>query len=301
MMLQARGVTRRFGGFTANDAIDLHVAEGEVVGLLGANGAGKSTFMRLALGLLRPTAGRILMFGHAPSRQLRRAVGYVPQGLGLYEDLTVAENLQFAATAYRTNPVGPIDPELTGESGTLVGDLPLGLRRRLAFTIALGHDPRLLILDEPTSGVDPLGRGRLWDAIHDSADRGAGVLVSTHYMEEAEHCDRLVVLSAGKVVATGTLESIIGGRRAVQIDAPRWDTAFRALTAAGLRPSLHGRRLRLINVTEQDAAHCLRSAGIDAGISQVPASFEEAFVALLAEQATQRDAGAGSDHGQHLK
>ena len=282
-LVDATAVTRRFGTFTANDAIDLSVGQGEVVGLLGANGAGKSTFMRVVLGLLRPTSGTIRLFGRAPSRAVRRRVGYVPQGLGLYEDLTVAENLQFAAGAYRIGPVELPDADLRAEAGTLVHELPLGLRRRLAFATALSHEPSLLVLDEPTSGVDPLGRGRLWDTIGAAAEHGAGVLVSTHYMEEAEHCDRLVVLVAGRVVVSGTLTDIIGGRRALQIVTPRWDAAFQALDAAGLVASLHGRTLRVMGADEQAVADRLRAAGVEAELSQVPANFEEAFVALATE------------------
>ena len=285
-LVEAVGVTVRFGHFTANDSIDLHVAAGEVVGLLGANGAGKSTFMRLVLGLLRPSEGRVEMFGAAPTRAARRKVGYVPQGLGLYEDLTVAENLRFSADAYRTRDAAlDNDPSLRVEANTLVSDLPLGLRRRLAFAAALGHHPSLFVLDEPTSGVDPLARSRLWDTIRAAADRGAGVLVSTHYMEEVEHCDRIVVLTAGRVIVSGTVADIIAGRDALQITTTRWDTAFQALDAAGLPASLHGRTLHVMGAGEQQIAALLRSAGVAASLATVPATFEEAFVDLVAPAA----------------
>jgi ABC-2 type transport system ATP-binding protein len=280
-LLEAANVTRRFGDFVAIDRVDLTVDAGEVVGLLGANGAGKTTVMRMALGLLTPSAGTIRLLGRPPSRAVRRGVGYVPQGLGLYPDLTVAENLQFAARAYGTGPIACTDPDLRNEAATLVGELPLGLRRRLAFAVALGHDPALLILDEPTSGVDPLGRGRLWDTVHDAADRGVGVLVSTHFMEEAEHCDRLVVLAAGRVAVAGTLTEIIGDRRALRIATSRWAAAFAALDAGGIRASLHGRTLRVVGVTTDEVAACLRRAGVEAEFDWVPANFEEAFVALV--------------------
>ncbi len=282
-MIDAVGATARFGEFTANDAIDLHVAPGEVVGLLGANGAGKTTFMRMVLGLLRPTAGRVELFGAPPSREVRRRVAYVPQGLGLYEDLTVAENLRFAGDAYRTRPASlDGDPGLRAEADTLVRDLSLGLRRRLAFAASLSHDASLLVLDEPTSGVDPLARSRLWDGIRAQAGGGAGVLVSTHYMEEVEHCDRIVVLAAGRVLVTGTLADIIGGRDALQVTVDRWDAAFQVLDAAGLRPSLHGRALHVMGADEAHVAGLLRDAGLAAECATVPASFEEAFVELLA-------------------
>lgn len=282
-LIEAQQVTRRFGDLLANDGVSLTVEGGQVVGLLGANGAGKSTFMRIVLGLLRPTGGTIRLLGSAPSRVVRRRVGYVPQGLGLYDDLTVAENLAFAARAYQVPVEDAIDAGLRAERDTLVGALPLGLRRRLAFTAALGHDPALLVLDEPTSGVDPLGRSRLWDTIRDRAERGAGVLVSTHYMEEAEHCDQLVVLAAGMVIVAGTITDIVGGRSALQVEASSWDAAFRALDAAGLAPSLHGRAVRLMGADENAVAELLTAARVTAQLRTVPANFEEAFVALAKE------------------
>jgi ABC-2 type transport system ATP-binding protein/ribosome-dependent ATPase len=284
-LIEASSVTRCFGNFTANDGIDLTVDAGEIVGLLGANGAGKSTLMRIVLGLLPPTSGTIRLLGRPPSRAIRRSVGYVPQGLGLYDDLTVAENLDFAARAYRTGSGRPIDADLRAESDTLVGALPLGLRRRLAFTTALAHKPSVLVLDEPTSGVDPLGRSQLWDAIHAAADAGAGVLVSTHYMEEADHCDRLVMLAAGRIVASGTLDDIIAGRRALQITAPRWDTAFQALDAAGIIATLRGRTLRVVDPDGRRVRDALHAAGVDALLDYVPSDFEEAFVALATQTA----------------
>ncbi|HEX8862722.1 MAG TPA: ABC transporter ATP-binding protein, partial [Actinomycetes bacterium] len=154
-LLQARGVTRTFGGLTAVDQVDLQVNAGEVVGLLGANGAGKTTLIRIVLGLLRPTAGEVRLLGEPPSRHSRARLGYVPQSLGLYDDLTVAENLAFTARAFGGHPPERLDdPELEAARGELVAGLPLGLRRRLAFAAALGHQPELLVLDEPTSGVD---------------------------------------------------------------------------------------------------------------------------------------------------
>ena len=288
-LVRAIDVTIRFGDVAANDSINLHVAAGEVVGLLGANGAGKSTFMRLVLGLLRPSGGWVEIFGTPPSRTTRRRVGYVPQGLGLYDDLTVAENLNFSARAYRMSSAGSArasdsldaDPGLRAEAHTLVRDLPLGLRRRLAFTAALAHNPSLLVLDEPTSGVDPLARSRLWETIRAAADRGTGALVSTHYMEEVEHCDRIVVLSAGRVIISGTVPDIIGGRDTLQITTRRWETAFQVLDAAGLAPSLHGRSLHLLGTKPDHVTALLHAAGIEAELATVPASFEEAFVTLL--------------------
>ena len=240
----AEGAARRFGAFTAVADVDLEVRAGEVVGLLGANGAGKTTLIRLLLGLLHPTAGRVLLFGRPPSRATRGRVGYVPQGLGLWEDLSVGENLDFSARAFGSAPP-ELEPDLAAASATLVRDLPLGLRRRLAFAAALAHAPDLLVLDEPTSGVGLGARATLWETIHGAAGDGAGVLVTTHHLDEAGECDRLVLMAAGRVVAEGTLASIVGDGTAVAVRAGRWDAAFAALGAAGLPAALVGRELRV--------------------------------------------------------
>ena len=278
---RADAVARRYGEVLAVDDVSLRVRHGEVLGLLGANGAGKTTFIRLLLGLERPTSGRVELFGAPPNRESRRRVGYVPQGLGLYEDLSVGENLAFAGRAFG-NPPPRLDPELEAAAGVPVGDLPLGLQRRLAFVQALAHDPDLLVLDEPTSGVDPLARARLWDRIREAADDGAGVLVTTHYMEEAEQCDRLVVLSAGSVVAQGTLEDILGGATTVVVRTGRWDEAFAGLEAAGLEAALVGRSLRISDADPERVREALDAAGLPADVETAPATFEERFVALSA-------------------
>ena len=277
----AEGATKRFGELLVVDGVDLAVAGGEVVGLIGANGAGKTTLIRMLLGLLAPTAGRVRLFGEPPSRRTRARLGYVPQSLGLYEDLTVAENLAFSAAAY-----GSADARLEGElaeaAGTLVRDLPLGLRRRAAFAIALGHLPDLLVLDEPTSGVDPLQRARLWETIRASAEHGAGVLITTHHLAEAEQCDRLVVLAGGRVVAAGSLPEIVGDTTAAEVRTPSWEAAFTALDQAGLPVSLVGRTLRVPAADPADVQRLLAGAGVPAEVTLVPASFEETFVVLAA-------------------
>src|ERR1019366_4849008 len=160
------------------------------------NCAGKTTLIRLVLGLLRPTRGEVLLFGAPPSMGTRRRVGYVPQTLGLYDDMTVLENWTFTAAAFGTER-GPLPPGIGEVQDELVGPLPLGVQRRVAFAVAFSHRPELLVLDEPTSGVGPLSRARLWQDIRDSAEHGTGVLVTTHNMEEAEQCDRLVVRLRG--------------------------------------------------------------------------------------------------------
>src|ERR687891_2773416 len=226
MLATANGATKKFGDLVAVDAVDLHVRAGEVVGLLGANGAGKTTLIKLLLGLLRSTDGEVSLFGEPPSRRTRARLGYVPQGLGLYEDLTVAENLVFAAGAFGARAPEGLDPTLEAVRGDLVAELPLGLRRRVAFAAVLAHHPELLVLDEPTSGVDPLGRARLWETIREAALTGAGVLVSTHFMSEASQCDRLVVMAAGRVVAAGGMAEIVGDATAVEVRPQRWEAGF---------------------------------------------------------------------------
>ncbi|NUS43704.1 MAG: ABC transporter ATP-binding protein [Mycobacteriaceae bacterium] len=276
----ATAATKRFGSFTAVDEVSLSVAPGEIVGLLGANGAGKTTLITMLLGLAVPTLGTVSMFGRPPSRATRGRLGYVAQGLGLWETLTVRENIRFAATAFGVAADAPLPAALQAVRDRLVGDIGLGLQRQLAFTIALGHRPELLILDEPTSGVDPLSRARLWDAVHDQADAGVGVLVTTHYMQEAEQCDRLVLMSRGRNVASGAVSDIIGDTSAVEVDSGDWAATFAALTAARLPVTLAGRRVRLADTDPGRIRDTLARAGIAADIRRVPASLEEKMTIL---------------------
>jgi ABC-2 type transport system ATP-binding protein len=273
------------------------VAPGEIVGLLGANGAVKTTLIRLLLGLIRTSAGEVTLFGQPPSRLTRSRIGYVPQGLGLYDDLTAAENMAFAAAVFgsqrSSSPGGPsprsgrgeLPADIAREAAVPVGLLPLGVQRRLAFAQALSHDPDVLILDEPTSGVDPLGRARLWDTIGRAAAAGAGVLVSTHYMEEAGECDRLIVMAAGEVVAEGTVAEIVGGARVTIVQTGDWASAFDRLAAAGIPATLAGQTLRVPGASAADVAAALDGGGTEvasASLSQAPATLEERFFELAA-------------------
>jgi ABC-type multidrug transport system ATPase subunit len=278
-VLRADRVTRTFGPATAVDEVSLEVSAGEVVGLLGANGAGKTTLIRMLLGLLAPTSGDVALLGGPPDRDRRRRMGYVPQGLGLYGDLTVAENLAFVAQAYGAAP-----PELEGrladQADVLVARLPLGLQRELSFVAALAHHPEVLVLDEPTSGVDALARAALWDTIREQADRGAGVLVTTHYMQEAVQCDRLLLMSQGRLVAQGSEDDIVAGTTALAVRTDRWEDAFAVLDSAGEPVLLAGRAIRVAGGDPTAVSGLLAAHGLDASVTTVPGTIEERMLLL---------------------
>ena len=285
ILAEATRATKVFGAFTAVSAADLTVGRGEVVGLLGANGAGKTTLIRLLLGLLRPSDGVIRLFGSPPSLETRRHVGYVPQALGLYGGLTVAENWTFTAAAFGTARA-PVPEVISAWRNELVAGLPLGAQRQVAFAVALSHQPGLLILDEPTSGVGPLGSARLWEDIRQAASQGSGALVTTHNMEEAGQCDRLVVMADGRVVASGTAAAITGGRKAAEVrcDDRDRDRAFALLDAANLPVQVHGEALR-VGGTVSAVAELISRSGINAAVKIVPANLEEAFVDIVTQSA----------------
>lgn len=279
VLAEASQVSRRFGTFTAVSAADLMVGRGEVVGLLGANGAGKTTLIRLLLGLLHPDDGSVRLFGSAPSIATRRRVGYVPQTLGLYAGLTVAENWAFTAAAFR-NSAAEVPRDISTWSGEIVGGLPLGAQRQVAFAVTLSHRPELLILDEPSSGVGPLGSARLWEGIRQAAGRGAGALVTTHNMEEAEQCDRLVVMADGKVVAAGAASEITAGHTVAEVRCADPNRAFSLLDSGGFAVQASGAALRVVGRAAAIAG-ALSRGGVDAAVSTVPANLEEAFVAIV--------------------
>jgi ABC-2 type transport system ATP-binding protein len=304
-LAQCVAVTRRFGPATAVRDVSLAVGPGEIVGLLGANGAGKTTLIRMLLGLLPATTGTVELFGAPPARGSRRRLGYVPQGLGLYDDLTVAENLSFSAAVFGGPPT-VLPDEL--QAAVPVGALPLGLQRRAAFVQALSHRPGLLILDEPTSGVAPLARARLWETIRAAAEDGAGVLVTTHYMEEAGECDRLVVLAAGRVVAAGTPAEVIGTATVTVVTTSAWRAAFRRLDEQGLPATRSGTTLRIPAGPEQvrralaaeppageppAGEPAAGEAGPAVRIGTAPATLEERFFQLVQADLPNRAGGEG--------
>lgn len=211
----ARDLVKRFGDFVAVDQISLEAKRGEVVGFLGPNGAGKSTTIRMLCGLLRPTAGQALVAGYDVAREperVRQRIGYMSQKFSLYNDLRVIENIRFFASLYDVPTSALKEREawvldmagLRGREATLTGTLPSGWKQRLALGCAVLHRPPILFLDEPTSGVDPISRRQFWELIHTMAAEGVTVLVTTHYMDEAEYCNRLVLIFQGRIVASGS-------------------------------------------------------------------------------------------------
>lgn len=286
-LLAARGLVKRFGATTAADDVTFSVDGGEVVGLLGANGAGKTTVIRMLLGLLRPDAGEAAVLGGPPSLTTRRGLGYVPQGLGLYAELTVSENVAFTAQAYGCAPAA-LPPGLAEVADRLVGGLPLGLQRRVAFVCALQHQPMVLVLDEPTSGVDPLARARLWDTVREQADAGVGVLVTTHYMQEARQCDRLLLMSQGRVVGRGSEADIVGDTTAVLVRTRRWESAFELLDEAEVPVTVAGRDVRVIGATADLVRSMLAGGGIEGEVVDVPATIDERMTVLARQSRAPR-------------
>jgi ABC-2 type transport system ATP-binding protein len=213
--VEARGLTVRFGAFTAVDRISFAVARGEIFGFLGANGAGKTTAIRMLIGLLAPTSGAARVAGADVVREsetLRRRIGYMSQRFSLYDDLTARENVQLYGGIYDLTDREIRDRAaeifarlgMTDAADARVRDVPLGWKQRLAFSVALLHRPRVVFLDEPTSGVDPIVRRQFWEMIYEAAHAGTTVLVTTHYMDEAEYCDRISIMVSGKIEALGT-------------------------------------------------------------------------------------------------
>ncbi len=287
LLLQAAHLTKAFGAFVAVDDVSFSVAPGEVVGLLGANGAGKTTALRIALGLLAPTSGTALLLGRHPDRAVRQRIGYVPQGLGLYADMSVRENLEFVAAVYG-GPKPEVPESMADVGDRLVGEISLGSQRELAFACALLHKPELVILDEPTSGVGALTRIALWATIHERADSGVGVLVTTHYMQEAQQCDRLLLMADGRLVAQGSEAQIVGDTTAVEVATDQWARTFDALSRAGLPVTLAGTRVRVADVPAQQVHAALADAGLEGRVHSVPATIEERMTVLATVQSGAR-------------
>ncbi len=214
-IITVKNLVKKFGSFTANDQLCFEVKRGEIFGFLGANGAGKTTAIRILCGLSSPTSGEVNVAGFDISKQpekVKKNIGYMSQKFSLYEDLTVLENIKLFAGIYGISKKKRQEKEtkllkkleLEEVKNKLISDLPLGWKQKLAFSVAIFHDPTIVFLDEPTGGVDPVTRRRFWDLIYEAAHNGITVFVSTHYMDEAEYCDRVSIMDAGSIVALDT-------------------------------------------------------------------------------------------------
>jgi ABC-2 type transport system ATP-binding protein len=296
--IRARGLTKRFGHVAAVDGLDLTVRRREVYGFLGPNGSGKSTTIRMLCGLLNPTAGEIDVLGCQIPRDaeaLKRRIGYMTQKFSLYEDLTVDENLAFLAAVHdmpRAKARPRIDELievfwLKKQRKQLAGTLSGGQKQRLALAGTVLHKPDLLFLDEPTSAVDPQSRREFWDSLFELADQGTTLLVSTHYMDEAERCTRLAILDRGRIVADGTPHQLMadlpGRTWLVDTDEPRRaQQALRDLPGVIALAQI-GTSLRVLGRAESDLEESLSArlyaAGISATVHTTPANLEDVFVA----------------------
>lgn len=214
-VITAELLTKRFGDFTAVDGISFEVEQGEIFGFLGANGAGKTTAIRMLIGLSKPSSGRATVAGFDVARQpeqVKRRIGYMSQRFTLYEDLSIRENIQLYGGIYglTNRDIRSKSDRLIGElqleasANALVKSLPLGWKQKLAFSVAMLHDPAIVFLDEPTGGVDPLTRRQFWEMIYAAAERGTTVFVTTHYMDEAEYCHRVSMMTEGRIAALDT-------------------------------------------------------------------------------------------------
>jgi ABC-2 type transport system ATP-binding protein len=239
--IHARKLTKRFGSFTAVNAIDLDVRAGEIFGFLGANGAGKTTAMKMFIGLSKPTAGEATVAGfdvYTQTEEIKRSIGYMSQRFSLYNDLTVRENIRFYGGVYGLDDarLKQRTEQLIEELGlqahakTRLSELPLGWKQKLAFSVALIHDPRIVFLDEPTGGVDPITRRQFWEMIYAAASRGVTVFVTTHYMDEAEYCHRVSIMVDGVMAACDTPDAL---KR--QFNATSMDDVFYQLARGGKR------------------------------------------------------------------
>lgn len=277
-VIQVQNLTRRFGDFVAVDHINFEVQAGEVVGYLGPNGSGKTTTIRMLLGLLEPSDGKATVLGFdafKQSEEVRSRVGYMSQKFAIYDDLTVLENLTFYGGVYGITDKSRVLRTLelvglTGHESTLTRSLSAGWRQRLALGIALVHEPRLLFLDEPTSGVDPTARRAFWDLIYELAENGVTILVTTHYMDEAEYCERVGIMRAGKLLAMDTPSKL----KQTIIPGDVWEVYAEPLQAGlavlpeldgVLRVGLAGDHLRTITEKgkrKEDLAMALAARGV---------------------------------------
>jgi ABC-2 type transport system ATP-binding protein len=307
LAIRAQGLTKQFGALTAVDHVDLQVPRRSVYGFLGPNGSGKSTTIRMLCGLLTPTAGEIDVLGlkiPAQAEQLRTRIGYMTQKFSLFEDLTVRENLEFLAAVQNLSKAQArqrIDEliqqyHFSDRQKQLAGTMSGGQKQRLALAGAVIHQPELLFLDEPTSAVDPESRRDFWEKLFELADAGTTILVSTHYMDEAERCHRIAILDRGVLVADGTPDDLtadLAGRTlAVEAEQPRQAQKILLTLPDVISVAQIGNTLRVLMARNGDAAarigRGLADAGVPAQVGPSTPNLEDVFVAATRRQSAQR-------------
>ena len=303
-------LVKKFGDFIAVDHISLKTQKGEIFGFLGPNGAGKSTTIRMLCGLLTPTSGRAIVAGYDVARQpesVRQSIGYMSQKFSLYNDLKVIENLRLFAGLYNV-PSGKLQERidwalemanLKNQNNLIVGTLPGGWKQRLALGCAVLHKPPIIFLDEPTSGVDPISRRQFWDLIHKMASEGVTIFVTTHYMEEAEYCNRLALIFRGKMVALGTpseLKQKSMRGELLLIECEPLGPAVEALQSAPqvLDAAVFGNALHLVVEDAEKAAPELEKYLVDRDIAvrrieRIRPSLEDVFVSLTTESRNRKE------------
>ena len=301
----AEGLVKKFGDFTAVDGISFETKTGEIFGFLGPNGSGKTTTIRMLLGLLRPTEGSGTVLGFdivRESEEIRKRIGYMSQQFSLYNDLTVSENLNFYGGTYGVTGERLRDRKeyilemanLKGREREMTKNLSGGWKQRLALGTAIIHEPQVLFLDEPTAGVDPISRRAFWDLLYELSDQGTTIFVTTHYMDEAEHCQSLAFIHLGRIVARGTPQDIkktIMKGQVLEIDCSDPDVALSTLREASLldEVALYG---ALIHVVGEDLEshkpmmqRLLREQGVDVRSMDIIApSLEDVFISSIKEE-----------------
>jgi ABC-2 type transport system ATP-binding protein len=308
--VETRALSKHFGGFQAVQDLTLRVEPGEVFGLLGSNGAGKSTAIRMLCGLLRPTSGSARVLGVDVARDpetVKLGIGYMSQRFSLYEDLTVSQNLRFFGGVYGLRGDVLVEREiwalemagLSGKKDLLTGDLPGGWKQRLALACAILHRPGVLFLDEPTGGVDPISRRQFWALIDRLSAEAVTIIVTTHYLDEAEHCDRIALMHAGRLVALGTvseLKGVFAGRAILEVTCPRFLEARDRLEREGwaLEVSVFGSRLHLVVGDAREGRRRTleileREANLPAAVEPIIPSLEDVFIHTI--EATDASAG----------
>jgi ABC-2 type transport system ATP-binding protein len=312
-VIEVDRLVKRFGAFTAVDDLSFSVNEGEVFGLLGSNGAGKTTAIRMLCGLLTPTSGTGRVLGRDVGREpeeVKRRIGYMTQRFSLYDDLTVEQNIRFFGGVYGLGGSvlkervawGVATAGLEGKTDLLTQSLPGGWKQRLALACSVLHHPRVLFLDEPTGGVDPISRRRFWGLIDRMAGEGVTIIVTTHYLDEAERCDRIALMHASRLVALGSvaeLKEVFAGRALLEVACPRILEAQEILERETwvLEASVFGTRIHLVTADAEEgrkrAREVLEVAGFSpVSVERIVPSLEDVFIHCIeAEDAARAAAG----------